>query len=346
MPNYHADPDIGSIFQDGRIEIPGDLDPGEASRLALFMRRDRVVVEAFRQNERPTEDALRASIQAAIAVYTQRSERLSVGWQKFVVLQAGLLGIELDSADVMEWAYRVCKHTPGWLGDFDQDIDRDMPLREMTQLIPATSMIHFGNGLPDTTPVINHQSGDSPMSEELTSQPPSSDGLSASGARTFADAEQARDLLRKVIEERYPAESYRKLGEEFFAGFPGGWLLQHEGSYCLLRVPDVQETIISIRAGVAIEIPRSEELAYYVACENKQIMAGRAYMGYGDEFALIVLEEIVRGRALSWDFEPSLEDMLTRFRYVIRQAGEMKSAVLERFGGRSFREEEGIHMIL
>lgn len=346
MPNYHADPDVSSIFQDGRIEIPEGLDPGEASRLALFMRRDHVVVEAFRQNERPTEDALRASIDAAIAVYTQRSGRLPVGWQKFVVLQAGLLGIELDSAEVMEWAYRVCKHTPGWLGDFDQDIDRGMPLREMTQRIPATSMIHFGNGLPYAPPVIDHQSGDPSTPEELTSQPTSPDGPSASGARTFADAEQARDLLRKVVEERYPAESYRKLGEDFFPGFPGGWLLQHEGSYCLLRVPNVSETIISIRASVAIEIPRSEELAYYVACENKQIMAGRAYMGYGDEFALIVLEEIVWGRALSWDFEPSLEDMLNRFRYVIRQASKMQSAVFERFGGRPFREEEGIHMIL
>jgi hypothetical protein len=91
--------------------------------------------------------------------------------------------------------------------------------------------------------------------------------------------------------------SYRKLEEDFFPGFPGGWLLEHQGGYCLLRVPNIEDTIISARAGVAIEIPRSEELAYYVACENKQIMAGRVYMGYGDELALLVLEEIVLGKS-------------------------------------------------
>jgi hypothetical protein len=98
-------------------------------------------------------------------------------------------------------------------------------------------------------------------------------------------------------------------------------------------------------SGVAIEIPRSEELAYYVACENKEIMAGRAYMGYGNEFALVVVEEVVWGRALSWDFEPGLSDMVTRFEYVLRQAGEMRAVILERFGGRPCRDDELLHIV-
>ena len=122
--------------------------------------------------------------------------------------------------------------------------------------------------------------------------------------------------------------------------------MEHDGGYCLLRVPNIEDTIISVRAGVAIEIPRCEELAYYVACENKQIIAGRAYMGYGDELALLVLEEIVWGRALSWDFEPSMTDMVTRFDYVVRQAGKIQSTVLERFGGRPFRDDEAVHLVL
>jgi hypothetical protein len=32
------------------------------------------------------------------------------------------------------------------LGNFDDDIDREKPLRAMTQSIPATSIIHFRGG--------------------------------------------------------------------------------------------------------------------------------------------------------------------------------------------------------
>jgi hypothetical protein len=164
--------------------------------------------------------------------------------------------------------------------------------------------------------------------------------MESSRPATLAEPDEARNLLRSFVEERYPASSWQALTDEPL--LPGGaWVLKHEGGFSLLRVPDIkQQTIISVRAGAAIEIPRSAELAYYVACENKQIMAGRAFMGYGDEFALVVVEEIVWGRALSWSFEPGLSDMLTRFEYVLSHAQAMQSTILERFGGRPFRDDE------
>jgi len=73
-----------------------------------------------------------------MAAYDQRSDRLPVGWQKLLVLQAGIAGSEpnLDSFEIQDWAYtRIKEENPDWLGDFDDDIDRDMSLRWLTQVI-------------------------------------------------------------------------------------------------------------------------------------------------------------------------------------------------------------------
>ena len=141
MPNYMADPDIRSIAQDGRFVIPTDLDEDETDRLHRFLECDRVLEEFYRANPptvRPPEEDLRAAAEAAMEVYDRRSARLPVGWLKFAVLQAGIAGApdNLDSSEIQDWAYaRIKEENPDWLGDFDDDIDRDMPLRWLTQLI-------------------------------------------------------------------------------------------------------------------------------------------------------------------------------------------------------------------
>ncbi|MDX6602991.1 MAG: hypothetical protein QOF13_2193 [Solirubrobacterales bacterium] len=141
MPDYMADPDIRAIMQDGRFAIPGDLDEAETDRLHRFLKCDQVLETFYRRNPptaRPPEEDLDAAAETAMAVYDQRSERLAVGWQKFAVLQAGIAGSpdNLDSSRVQDWAYtRIQEENPSWLGDFDDDIDRDMPLRWLTQLI-------------------------------------------------------------------------------------------------------------------------------------------------------------------------------------------------------------------
>lgn len=141
MPDYMADPDIRSIQIDGRFAIPDDLDPAETERLEEFLRRDQVLETFYRENPpsaRPPETDLRAAAASAMAVYDQRSDRLPVGWQKFAVLQAGIAGCadNLDSSNLQEWAYaRIKDENPGWLGDFDEDVDRDMPMRWLVQLI-------------------------------------------------------------------------------------------------------------------------------------------------------------------------------------------------------------------
>ena len=140
MPDYRADPDIRAIL-DAQFTIPGDLEPAEMARLQEFLRCDQVL-EAFyarsQPSQRPPEADLSAAASAAMAAYDQRSGSLPVGWQKLLVLQAGIAGSEtnLDSFEIQDWAYsRIKEENPGWLGDFDDDIDRDMPLRWLTQVI-------------------------------------------------------------------------------------------------------------------------------------------------------------------------------------------------------------------
>jgi hypothetical protein len=141
MPNYLADPDIRSVAVDGRFVIPEHLEGAEVERLDRFLRADQALETFYRRNPppaRPPEEDLRAAAETAMHAYEQRSERLPVGWQKFLVLQAGIAGgpENLDSSQIKEWAYvRITEENPDWLGDFDDDVDREMPLRWLTQTI-------------------------------------------------------------------------------------------------------------------------------------------------------------------------------------------------------------------
>ncbi len=139
MPKYRADPDIRAVLE-SHFEIPGDLDPAEVERLQQFLRCDQVVGYGCRRSQaeaRPSEADLSAAASAAMTAYDERSERLPLGWQKLLVLQAGIAGSEpyLDSSVIQDWAYTRIEENPDWLGDFDEEIDHAMPLRWLTETI-------------------------------------------------------------------------------------------------------------------------------------------------------------------------------------------------------------------
>ena len=143
MTNYTADSDIASIIGESGLRVPDDLEPGEQERVRNFLRLMQVREDYWRQGGQAPASDLAAAAAAAQDLYEKASDRLPVGFQKLAVLQGGFIGIELDSAAIMEWAYWACKDNPGWLGNFDDDIDRGMPLREMTQAIPPMTMMNF-----------------------------------------------------------------------------------------------------------------------------------------------------------------------------------------------------------
>lgn len=140
MPNYMADPDIRMVLE-SRFTMPEGIDDAEVERLQEFLRCDQVLERFYRANPnevRPPEDDLRAAAESAMVAYDQRSEQLPVGWQKFLVLQAGIAGCydNLDSSAVQDWAFtRVKEENPDWLGEFDDDVDRERPMRWLVQLI-------------------------------------------------------------------------------------------------------------------------------------------------------------------------------------------------------------------
>jgi len=140
MPNYQADPDIREVLE-SRFAFPNGIDAAEAERLEQFLRSDQVLERFYKQSsptERPPESDLLAAAATARAAYDNRSELLSVGWQKFLVLQAGIAGSpdNLDSFEIQDWVYtQIVDENSDWLGDFDDDVDRERPLRWLTQLI-------------------------------------------------------------------------------------------------------------------------------------------------------------------------------------------------------------------
>jgi hypothetical protein len=141
LPNYRADPDIREVL-DGGIKIPTDLDPLEVACLEEFWRRDQIL-EALWAREpgaRAPYPDLEALASAAMVAYEERSKRLPLGWQKLLVLRAGVAGStqNLDDAKIQEWVYtRVVEENPGWLGDLDADLAHEMPLRWLERDIRA-----------------------------------------------------------------------------------------------------------------------------------------------------------------------------------------------------------------
>jgi hypothetical protein len=133
MPNYYYDPDIHAVLTSG-FATPPDLDQGEVDRLNEFLRCDQElerVYDASHPERRPPMPILEAVATTAIAAYDQRSDFLPAGWQKLLVLRAGIAGCKwnLDSADIEEWAYtRITEENPDWAGPHDGEIDSEPPL--------------------------------------------------------------------------------------------------------------------------------------------------------------------------------------------------------------------------
>ena len=109
--------------------------------------------------------------------------------------------------------------------------------------------------------------------------------------------------------------------------------------------PSSQSALRLVCVGAAIEIPRGNEFAFYVACANKDLMAGRAYLRYGEEHALMALDENIPLSGISREFPPSLQDIVNRLYLVLEHARDLQYWVLERFGGRRFLGDEWFMLV-
>jgi len=139
MPNYLRDPDIRAVIESG-FEIPPGLEPSEADRLREFLRWDQEMEQFDRAHPgaRAPETLLRALATAAMAAYDQRSDRLSRGWQKLLVLRAGIAGYSenLDDFKIEDWAYtRITEENPDWIVPWDEGSENEPPLNWLRHVL-------------------------------------------------------------------------------------------------------------------------------------------------------------------------------------------------------------------
>jgi hypothetical protein len=161
------------------------------------------------------------------------------------------------------------------------------------------------------------------------------------GLHTYAaaiDGEALKQFVPELLEARYPGRS-REV--EPNAG-PGhlGWTLELDECVVLVRASQASNPFILIRGGIAHAIPRTEALALHVATGNKDLMVGRLYMAYGDDLAMVVFDEAIVGAYLSMEYEPSIQDVVTRFETSLQYTSQWAKATLEKFGGQPFTADD------
>ena len=158
------------------------------------------------------------------------------------------------------------------------------------------------------------------------------------------DSDQLAALIPELLGDVYPGRDRRAVGEDI-PDYPGGWLLEDDGAFCFIKAGGTKLPFIWIRVGVAIEIPRDDALAYYVATVNKDLQAGRAYMRYGEQYALVVVDESIFAGAISRQFPPSLQAVVTRLDFSLEHARDLQYGIFERFGGRRFAGDDWMHLV-
>ena len=158
-----------------------------------------------------------------------------------------------------------------------------------------------------------------------------------------------KQFVPEMLEARYPGRS-RLAGLSRESVGPDdphfGWLLEHDECLVLVNSTSTTHPFISIKGGIGHAIPRSEDLALRVAAANKELMVGRLYMAYSDDMAMVVFDESIVGAYLSLDYQPSVDDLVTRFETSIQYTAQWSKTILEKFGGQPFTVDDWALMML
>jgi hypothetical protein len=153
------------------------------------------------------------------------------------------------------------------------------------------------------------------------------------------DHDEAGALIPEMLGTLY-ADKYRPATDAVVPDYPGGWLVEDDGVLAFLKIARTKKPFIWIRIGAALEIPTSSELAFYVACANKDLVAGRAYLRYGDQHAFVGIDESIFIETISRAHTPSMQEVVTRFDFALEHARDLQWSIFERFGGRLFASDE------
>ncbi|HTA34801.1 MAG TPA: hypothetical protein VK721_15375 [Solirubrobacteraceae bacterium] len=156
----------------------------------------------------------------------------------------------------------------------------------------------------------------------------------------YMDHDEAEALIPEMLGMLYEGKYRPATDAALFPEYPGGWLLEDDGALAFLKVSRTRKPFVWMRIGAAIEIPTSSELAFYVACANKDLVAGRAYLRYGEPHAFVAVDESVFTETISRVYPPTMQEVVTRLDFALEHARDLQWWILEKFGGRPFSNDD------
>ena len=120
------------------------------------------------------------------------------------------------------------------------------------------------------------------------------------------------------------------------------WLVRPEGCLGAVLVREKWRPHVMIKAGVALHMPLSDELTYYVANNNRELWTGRMYLRSNpqEKMALVLLEDIVFGEPLDAAHPPGIQDLAWRIDWLMKLAGGVAQDMVGQFGGQPFGTDD------
>lgn len=153
------------------------------------------------------------------------------------------------------------------------------------------------------------------------------------------NVEEATGVLPQILEANFEGQVWR-VGPHIPPGMQdvGGWLVEADDVYCFCRVGSGGPGFIWLRLGIARNIPKSNDLAFFVATSNRDLMVGRAYLALAarEDVAMVVLEDTAFIGAMSWEHQATFADLAGRIVTAVGHAAQFRRDILGRFGGRPY----------
>ena len=156
------------------------------------------------------------------------------------------------------------------------------------------------------------------------------------------NAEQLKHLIPLALEQ--------VCSGAWTEGLPGvSWETRSDDVTSMLSVHDGSRgPYIRVHSGAATDVPFSGEVALLVAEFNKELWNGRAFLQTNPDRSLcfVVLQDNFFGDAMSYDFQPSIDDFGMRLATQIAWARRLGELVRGQFGGTPIIDEKaGVLMV-
>jgi hypothetical protein len=158
------------------------------------------------------------------------------------------------------------------------------------------------------------------------------------------NGEELKAFVPELLEARYPGRSRGVVPGSESVSADLGWVLELDDCFVLVRASQASSPFIWIRGGIAHGIPKTDALVWDIAAGNKDLVVGRIYVAYGDDFATVVFDESIFAGYLSLEYQPSMEDVVNRFETSVQYTSQWTKTVREKFGGRPFSAEDWVLM--